>query len=115
VSHDVLRFNIRVELTTVRVIVILCLAKGGNTGEGWASKRGTGEKGPDEEGPGEGELDRCIMHRVHTNIYIYISLLIRHNKVICKVSEIRDGIGMELFLRESKQVEIIRWSIKLLN
>jgi hypothetical protein len=33
---------------------------------------GPGERGTCEEGPGRGELDGCIMHRVHTS-FIYIS------------------------------------------
>lgn len=42
------------------------------------------------------------------------SLLITHNKVICKVSQIRDGIGMELSLSGSKQVEIISRALNCL-
>jgi len=53
--------------------------KGVSTGkEGPDEERGTNEEGPDEvEGtnekrPSKRKLDGCIMHQVHTNIYIYI-------------------------------------------
>jgi 3-deoxy-D-manno-octulosonate 8-phosphate phosphatase KdsC-like HAD superfamily phosphatase len=42
------------------------------------------------------------------------SLLITHNEVICKVSQIRDGIGMKLSLSGSKEVEIIRQALNCL-
>jgi hypothetical protein len=37
--------------------------RGGTNGEGLGKVGGTGE-----EGPGEGKLDRCIMHHVHTSM-----------------------------------------------
>ncbi len=43
---------------------------GGGGGHEWGRPGGGGGGGPGGEGPGEGELDGCIMHRVCTSIYI---------------------------------------------
>jgi len=39
----------------------------GRGGLAQAGGGGTNGEGPNEERPGEGKLDECIMHQVHTN------------------------------------------------
>jgi hypothetical protein len=64
----------------------------GGTGEEVPSGGGTGGEGPGgvggtgEEGPGEGKLDGCIMHQVHTSIYKFACLSVSLSVEVLKPS-----------------------------